>query len=242
MTTDILSDGRLPGRASRPLALTRDLIDRAFPSPVPDCEPAMRGLSKAEQAAYLEAALSGRDGAGGVWVFGYGSLLWKPEAEFVEGRLATVLGWHRRFCLWQWRHRGSLERPGLMLALDRGGAVTGVAYRIAGPDIRAGLAAVWRREMSGNGYRPRWVTARIAGARITALTFVAHRGGERYAGRLTDAQIADRIASACGHAGPSADYLFATAARCEELGIRDAHLWRLQSLVAERLARAAPPP
>lgn len=226
-----------PKHPPRALALTRELIERAHPVPGPDDDTAMRRLSDEEQAVFLEAALAGRNGADGVWVFGYGSLLWKPEAAFVEGRIATVRGWHRRFCLWQWRFRGSRERPGLMLAIDRGGAVTGIAYRVAGPDIRAGLASVWSREMSGNGYRPRWVAARTATGIVPALTFVANREGERYAGRLTDAEIADHLAGACGHMGPSADYLVATAARCEALGIRDAHLWRLQAMVAERLAR-----
>lgn len=233
----ILSDGMAARRAPRALSLSRDLIDRAFPVPEPDDQTAMRRLSAEEQAVFLETALAGHDATDGLWVFGYGSLLWKPEPAFGEGRIATVRGWHRRFCLWQWRFRGSRERPGLMLAIEEGGAVTGMVYRIAGPDIRTGLGPLWKREMSGNGYRPRWVMARTAAGIVPALTFIAHRESERYAGRLGDVEIADRLASACGHMGPSAEYLFATAARCEELGIRDAHLWRLQAMVAERLAR-----
>ena len=161
--------------------------------------------------------------------------MWKPELDFAEMRLATLRGWHRRFCLWQWRYRGTRERPGLMLALDRGGACRGVLYRIDGPGLRAKLAGVWRREMIGDGYRPRWVAAITAEERVPAITFVVNREGERYAGAMPDEEIAQFIAGACGHAGPSAEYLLETVTRCEELGIHDPGLWRLQKLVARQL-------
>ena len=126
-----------------------------------------------------------------------------------------------------------------MLALDLGGCCRGVVYKLTGPDIRAKIAPVWRREMMGNGYRPRWVTAKTDANPVLAIAFIAYREGDRYAGRLTDEAIADRIAAACGHVGPSAEYLLETAARCEELGIHDRHLWRMQALVADRLQKGA---
>jgi cation transport protein ChaC len=129
-----------------------------------------------------------------------------------------------------------------MLALDKGGSCRGVALRIAGPDAAAKLAGVWRREMLANGYLARWVDLRLApsrGAAVTtarALTFVVNRHGGRYAGRLDDATVAAHIAAARGERGPSAEYLLETVAHCAELGIHDRHLWRVQRLVAERMA------
>ncbi|MGE3292865.1 MAG: gamma-glutamylcyclotransferase [Geminicoccaceae bacterium] len=217
-------------------SLTRALIERAFPEPVLDDRTAMRLLDEEVLAAWLDRTLAARQEAGEeLWLFAYGSLMWRPELDFAEARLATVRGWHRRFCLWQWRYRGSRERPGLMLALDRGGACRGIAYRVVGPGLREKLAGVWRREMIADGYRPRWMTAVTAREPVLALGFVANRTGERYAGALPDEEIARFIAGACGHAGPGAEYLLETVRRCEELGIHDRGLWRLQELVADRL-------
>ena len=123
-----------------------------------------------------------------------------------------------------------------MLALDRGGQCRGLAYRIAGDDLRDSVRPVWRREMRGRGYQARWLTAETAEGPVPALAFVADRTGERYAGRLTDAAIADRIAAACGPTGPSAEYLLNTVAACEATGIHDRHLWAMQALVADRIA------
>lgn len=233
-------DRRRPARLP---SLTRSLIARAFPEPVPDDREAMRLLSDEVIAAALERSLAERPGSEtGLWLFAYGSLMWKPDLDFAEMRLATLRGWHRRFCLWQWRYRGTRERPGLMLALDRGGACRGILYRVDGPGLRAKLARVWRREMLGDGYRPRWITAITNEGRIPAITFVGNREGERYAGAMPDEEIARFIAGARGHAGPSAEYLLETVTRCEELGIHDLGLWRLQELVARQLRQAVAVP
>lgn len=221
-------------------SLTHALIERAFPEPVVDDLTAMRLMGDEAIAAWLERTLAGRpDEQEQLWLFAYGSLMWRPELDFAEAQLATVRGWHRRFCLWQWRYRGSRERPGLMLALDHGGACRGMVYRVAGPGLTEKLAGVWRREMSGDGYRPRWITTATSRGPIRAVTFVVNRSGERYAGALPDEEIARFIASACGQAGPSAEYLLETVRRCEELGIHDPGLWRLQELVADRLRDVA---
>lgn len=216
------------------LALDADLIARAHPGPVADDETALRLLTDEELAPGLDRALAGF-GQGGLWVFAYGSLLWKPEFEVAEARVGTVRGYHRRFCLLQRRFRGTREHPGLVLALDRGGLCRGVAFRLAGLEPRAALLPVWRREMRGLGYDARWVDVSTADGPVRALTFVVNRAGERYTGRLTDAEVADRIAAACGNLGPSAEYLFRTVSALAELGIRDRHLWAVQELVAERL-------
>ena len=224
-------------RAPRTPSLTRAMIAARFPDPVSDDPAAHRQLSDAVVEAYLDRILLEHD-EGDLWVFGYGSLMWKPEMDFAEARPALLNGWHRRFCLWQWRWRGSRRNPGLMLALDRGGACRGIAYRLAAPDVRGKVSAVWKREMSGNGYRPRWVKLVTMQGPVRGLAFTANTESERYAGRISDEIAADHIARACGETGPSAEYLLETVLKCEELGIHDRFLWRLQELVAERMGSA----
>ncbi|KQP06959.1 gamma-glutamylcyclotransferase [Methylobacterium sp. Leaf93] len=220
----------------RPLSLTLDLIARAHPTPVADDASALHLLTDRDLAPGLDRMLHGRPRQGdGLWVFGYGSLIWQPEFAVVERRTGTVRGYHRRFCLLQRRFRGSRDRPGLVLALDRGGICRGIAFRLEGIDPAATLMPVWRREMRGGGYEGRWVTVETGTGPVTALTFVVNRASDRYTGRLTEEEIADRIATGAGHLGPSAEYLFRTAQACAEAGILDDHLWRLQRLVAERL-------
>ena len=222
--------------ASRSLSLSLDLIARAHPDTVPDDPDALTLLSDADLAPELAEMLTRRAAPeGGLWVFAYGSLLWNPEFAFTEQRLGTLRGWHRRFCLLQRRFRGTPENPGFVLGLDRGGICRGVAFRLDDADPHGILMPVWRREMKGKGYEGRWVTVETETGPVTALTFMVNRQSDRYTGRLSDTEIADKIAAACGHLGPSAEYLFRTVEACARLGIHDRHLWSLQALVAERL-------
>ena len=166
--------------------------------------------------------------------------MWKPETAFDAVRPAIVDGWQRRFCLWQRRYRGSREWPNLMLALDVGGSCAGLVYRLEGGDLKARFAPIWKREMIAYGYEARWVEASTEQGPVPALAFVAWKEGPRYAGSLGDEEIASAIASACGHVGPGAEYLLETAAKCAELGIEDEHLFRIEALVARRLAGKGP--
>jgi len=221
----------------RSLTLDAALIARAHPHPVtPDGRGPGYGMAlmgEAEADARLDAALAEQPGGeDSLWLFAYGALMWRPEFPFSERREARVRGWHRRFCLWQPGFRGTPDRPGVMLALDRGGQCRGLAYRIAGEDRR--------REMRGRGYASRWLVAETAEGPVPVLAFVADRAGARYAGRLSDEAIAARIAAACGPTGPSAEYLLNTVAACEAMGIRDRHLFAMQALVAARLAGIGP--
>jgi cation transport protein ChaC len=224
-------------KQQRQPTLTRAMITARFPHPVTDDLGTHKLKTDEELAAALDRMMLEHD-EGDLWLFGYGSLMWKPEAEMTDPLPALLNGWHRRFCLWQWRYRGSRRNPGLMLALDRGGACRGVAYRIAAPDVRGKVKAVWKREMTGNGYVPRWVRLVTMQGPLRGLTFVANRDTERYAGRISDDVAADHIAHACGDAGNSAEYLLETVLKCEELGIHDHFLWRLQEMVAERIRAA----
>jgi cation transport protein ChaC len=181
-----------------------------------------------------------------VWLFAYGSLIWNPACDSVEQRIGVAHGWHRSFCLgWDRWFRGGPDRPGLMLALDRGGACKGVAYRLPPDAIKDNLFRLFRRELR---FRPaaqvvRWVNVVTANRKLRALAFVINRKGGRYVSGLTDEQIADVLAKAVGHRGSMAEYLHNTVRHLEELGLRDRHLWRLQEMVAERIEAAglAPP-
>ena len=223
-------------RRARPLDLTAELITAAFPEWPADDHAAMPLLDDAALAPLIDQAFAPIVGNEPVWVFGYGALLWKPDFPFAEQRHAMLRGWHRRFCLWQWRFRGTPEHPSLMLGLDRGGACRGLAFRIDPPEVRAKLEPMVTRELRGDGYRPRWFAVETKEGPLKALGFVINHASPRYAGRLSDDVVASYIASACGNLGPSADYLRETAARCHALGIEDRMLLRVQALVAQKLS------
>lgn len=224
----------------RALALTREMIAAAFPAPVPDDGWTIPVRDDTELERLLSNEMERCPERDGLWLFAYGSLMWKPDIVFDAVRPAIVDGWQRRFCLWQRRYRGCRERPNLMLALVQGGSCAGLVYRLEGADVKSRLAPIWKREMIAFGYEARWVAARTPVGVVPALAFVAWTEGPRYAGVLGEEEIAVRIASACGHVGPGAEYLRETAAKCAELGIEDDHVFRIEGLVASHLASGAP--
>src|SRR5262249_22306334 len=120
--------------------------------------PGLAVRSDGELEASLDETLAARPANAPVWLFGYGSLMWNPAFCYAERRSGTLRGWHRRFCLWMRLGRGTPERPGLMLALDRGGTTRGVAFRLPQGEERPELLLVWRREMFTGAYHARWVT------------------------------------------------------------------------------------
>jgi cation transport protein ChaC len=158
--------------------------------------------------------------AGAFWVFAYGSLMWDPGFPFAESRKARLFGYHRRFCVYSVRYRGTPECPGLVLGLDRGGCCTGVAYQVAATDSEAVRAYLWEREMFTHTYQARRVPVVLDGAaRVTALTFVVDRAHRQYAGRLPTAEVARLIAQGHGSRGPCRDYLLNTVRHLAELGL-----------------------
>lgn len=175
-----------------------------------------------------------------IWVFGYGSLIFNPVMDYVDRARGRIYGHHRRFCLWTRLGRGSPDCPGLVLALDRGGSCTGVAYRL-NPDVAiAELDLLWRREMVTLAYRASWLTfhpdGHNDGAGKRAISFVSRPERDNFAGPMTLDQEADVIASASGFIGPCRDYLFDTVKALEADGISDPHLKKLQRAVERRLA------
>lgn len=227
-------------RSRQILALTPELvarIERTEPDPGP--EPGSADHTDAEYRAMAEQ-LAASAPAGAFWLFAYGSLIWNPELDAIlEERSAIAPGWHRAFCLRLTRWRGTRELPALMLALDRGGSCTGVAYRLHDDDKIGQLEKLLRREIDANPPTnvARWIPVRLNGELVTALAFVAERTGPAYDGGKSHEDIAAVLARAAGHWGSAATYLQRTVAKLEEHGIRDRNLWTIQRLVADRIGR-----
>ncbi|MDX8524003.1 gamma-glutamylcyclotransferase [Mesorhizobium sp. MSK_1335] len=222
----------------RTMSLTEELVARCFRA-VEDTgpDPDASHLDDSDYEAMLDAFEAQLPATEPLWLFGYGSLIWKPEIEHVEERVAVARGWHRSFCMKMTRWRGTKESPGLMMALDRGGQCKGVAFRLVG-DRRQALDKLFRREMTlkPTSYWPRLLRLSTDKGPLRALAFVINRRGTTYAGPLSEDEVVARLATSCGHWGSGADYLHNTVKNLEQRGIHDAHLWRLQQLVAARIA------
>lgn len=179
-------------------------------------------------------------GGGPVWIFAYGSLLWKPGFDFAEKRRATALGWHRSFCMKMTNWRATPSAPGLMMALDRGGRCDGAIYRLDAADGAAQLFSMLRRELWYHEHSEmvRWIPVSTEGERLRALVFWAGPRGDNIALKLPLEEVARLQARACGYAGSCAEYLYNTISHLEEMGIRDRNLWRLQELVAAEIKQA----
>ena len=213
------------------LAKVHRLEEDAGPSP------GILYLTDEDFAAIRDRLLATRPRGDAIWVFAYGSLLWNPCFEAVEAREAVLHGWHRRFALWLTRWRGTRAFPGLMLALDRGGSCKGLIYRLAEDDLTGAIDTLLRREIATvpPPYLARWVAVRSAGEPLQALVFVANRAAPAYAGPLAEEKTVEVLSRATGHLGSCADYLRRTVLQLENLKIRDATLWRLQSKVAAHI-------
>ena len=204
----------------------------------------MRAATPDDHQRTIAELLGPRPERDEVWIFAYGSLIWKPACDFVEMRTGLVRGWHRAFCLgWNNRFRGSDKTPGLMLALDRGGACKGVLYRLPPGQIDDCMTKLLEREMGWlpSPFPPRWVNVRSGDRTIRAITFCIDRNSGRYVSGLSVDAIADVLATAVGTRGSMAEYLFATVQHLEEIGIHDPHLWQLQAMVADRIETAYEP-
>jgi len=204
-------------------------------------------VSRVALAASLDACLALWSGRTPLWVFGYGSLIWRPELSFDRQTPARVHGYHRRLCLWSRVNRGTPECPGLVAGLDRGGSCAGVAFRIQPRHIVREFRGLWRREMFLGSYTPRWLSCRSSrGTLIQAIAFVVRRDAPNYTGRLEEEDILDVFArGSCGRYGSSLDYLVNTVRALNQHGIHDPHLEGLArralvcspSLVCKRPAR-----
>lgn len=172
----------------------------------------------------------GRD----VWIFAYGSLMWDPGFRFEEARPALLRGYHRSFCLYSHRYRGTPEKPGLVLGLDAGGACRGIAYRVHGRDAEKVMSYLWDREMLNRAYECKELTIDVAGRKELAQAFVVRRGHPQYAGKLPVDRAVELICQGEGARGHCYSYLENTVEHLDRLGIPDKQLHELLAAVNRR--------
>lgn len=163
-----------------------------------------------------------------LWVFGYGSLMWRPGFPFVERRLAYLNGYHRSLCVVSHVHRGTPERPGLVLGLDRGGRCLGVAFRVAAAEADSTLAYLREREQVTSVYLERRLPVRLDdGMRVEALAYVVDRRHAQYAGHLSDDEVLRLVRQGRGVSGPNPDYVRSTHDHLVAMGVVDPTLARV---------------
>ena len=161
------------------------------------------------------------------WVFGYGSLIWDPGFEYAERHRVMIHGYHRAFCIRSVRYRGTVEAPGVVLGLDRGGSCQGVAFRLLPDQAEAVVDRIYRREMANLAYTPRLLKTRLADSRIIgALSFVARRDAPAYL-HADETEVIRRLRECAGARGRNCDYAINTVKALADWGITDTRLSRL---------------
>jgi cation transport protein ChaC len=171
---------------------------------------------------------------GDLWVFGYGSLMWRPGFDFVEQAPARLIGEHRALCVFSWDHRGTPEKPGLVLGLDRGGACRGIAFKVEAAKRAATIAYLREREQTTGVYhevmRSVWLD-NDARERVSALAYVVDRGHVQYAGRLSLKEQLHFVRQGHGRSGANRDYVLSTVEAIEAEGFRDPQLHQLATML-----------
>jgi glutathione-specific gamma-glutamylcyclotransferase len=178
--------------------------------------------------------------AGELWVFGYGSLMWRPGFAYLERVPARLIGLHRALCVFSFVHRGTPERPGLVLGLDRGGMCRGIAYRVAAEARLATIEYLRGREQVTSVYLETMRQIELEDKtrrRLRALCYIVDRSHVQYAGRLTLNESLHHVRQGHGRSGPNRDYVVETVRALEALGYRESEL----HLLAERLGGSPPP-
>jgi cation transport protein ChaC len=166
--------------------------------------------------------------AADLWVFGYGSLMWRPGFPFVERRHARLHGYHRALCVYSHVHRGTAERPGLVLGLDRGGRCHGVAFRVEFSEAEATIQYLREREQVTAVYLERWLQVRLDDGRtVQAVAYVVDRRHAQYAGRLPEEDLLRLVRQGRGISGANPDYVRSTYDHLQEMGVTDPTLARL---------------
>ena len=177
---------------------------------------------------------------GDLWVFGYGSLMWRPGFDFLERVPARLIGEHRALCVFSFDHRGTPEKPGLVLGLDRGGACRGIAFRVAAGLREPTIADLRAREQTTNVYREVMRSVWLDNEprrRVSALTYVADRGHVQYAGRMPLADQLRHVLHGHGRSGNNRDYVLSTVKAIEAEGFRDAPLHQLALMLHDARPR-----
>jgi cation transport protein ChaC len=169
-----------------------------------------------------------------LWVFGYGSLMWRPGFKFIEQVPARLIGEHRALCVYSFDHRGTPEKPGLVLGLDRGGACRGVAFRVAAKHRTETIDYLRGREQTTNVYREVMRSVWLeneARQRVSALAYVVDRGHVQYAGRLSLPEQLRLVRQGHGRSGDNRDYVLSTVKSIEAQGFRDPQLHQLAAML-----------
>jgi glutathione-specific gamma-glutamylcyclotransferase len=182
---------------------------------------------------------------GDLWVFGYGSLMWRPGFDFIEKVPARLIGEHRALCVYSFVHRGTPEKPGLVLGLDRGGACRGIAFRVAEKNRAATVNYLRAREQVTSVYREVMRSVWLeddARQRVSALAYVVDRGHVQYAGRLSLADQLRHVLQGHGQSGINRDYVLATVKAIEAEGFRDAPLHQLAMMLHDAHPKHADAP
>jgi glutathione-specific gamma-glutamylcyclotransferase len=169
----------------------------------------------------------------GLWVFGYASLIWRPEFAFTDRRPARVHGWHRALHMYSRINRGTPECPGLVFALLPGGSCQGMAFHIAHANAPQVLEQLWEREMPTGVYDPRWLRCSTAQGTVKALAFTLSRSSPNYCGQLSDAQYTHIFKNAMGRYGSTLDYAQQTYDGLLREGIRDHALAQLLAKITK---------
>ena len=190
-----------------------------------------------DPAPMLEKALREWGGHGDLWLFAYGSLIWKPDFDYEERRPARVHGWHRALKMWSRINRGTPERPGLVFGMLSGGSCRGVVFRIAGAQVPEVLVRLWSREMITAVYDPRWLVCQTAHGPVDALAFTLSRRSPSHTGVLSHEEYRRIFAEATGLYGTTLDYAVRTL---EELRRHDIHDRRLEQLLRLTLNSSYP--
>ena len=173
-----------------------------------------------------------------LWVFGYGSLMWRPGFDFIEKAPAALIGAHRSLCIYSFHHRGTQQHPGLVLGLDDGGACRGIAFRVTQAKADATLSYLREREQVTDVYVEAMKPIGLldgSSRELEALCFIVDRGHPQYAGRLSLQRQAALVRAAVGRSGANIDYVLNTVRHLEAEGIHDVELVAL----AQRLTAPA---
>jgi cation transport protein ChaC len=187
----------------------------------------------------LERTIGEWGGRDDLWLFGYGSLIWRPDFDFTERRPARVHGWHRALKMWSRVNRGTPQSPGLVFALLSGGSCQGMVFRVPASAGLETLGRLWLREMPTGVYDPRWLDCATPGGRVRALAFTLSRHSPNFTGELSDARYRQIFDSAVGRYGSSIDYARQTLQELQRHAIHDRALARLIKLAEGELSALA---
>lgn len=199
-------------------------------TPIAIASQPLHSQSQRDPAAMLSAVAHEWGGRNDLWIFGYASLIWRPEFEFSEQRVACVHGRHRALKMWSRVNRGTPECPGLVFGLLPGGACRGVAFRIPKSQVASTLPVLWDREMPNAVYDPKWLHCETGKGSVRALAFTLSRRSPNHTGELSEDSYRKIFSDACGRYGTTREYAQLTYEKLLAIGIHDQALGKLLRL------------